>query len=670
MPRVPRSLAIWLGLLTVVSLVPTSVVALKEKDHEHVPQVSPTWNVRFKDMVLWQRVTSLGALVIGTESGVHGVNPGNGQIVWSHTRFGELDKDRFEEIDGTPYVVLAGGQTGAGGIILDSVDGRVVLDSRRVGVTRVLGKHVLPRSRTLMVLAVRDGSTARSMLQFDLATGQSLWVHDKLLGNAADTPDDDDQVGAAQSSVSQAGLTAEPIEVSDEAFLVATERGVYNLDARTGKVGWKVRSPGKVLETRFFRRPAQDDVIFVGMEAVSKVQGAAEDVHAFYGAFRLTDGRSVWNGLVRVGGRLNDVAFHAKGLIVTSRTDGTGRVKLVDYATGKSLWRDGGRGIELPLGVIEVGVTDAGVVLTMAERSTEAKKGEEHLLNLLDVEAGSLRLEKPVKVMGRLLSAEVLDGGILYLTDSELNILNPQTGAPAFKKPVRSEHSLITMTTDDGLYAYSRDEGALYRLDRESGSLHKLSRKRVKLEGDELPTSLEVEDDRIVIVSSQNIVAFDSDGSLRYHAHHPAPEQVAWMAPLQRAQAVRAGMQAAGVDRAEGDSVLAASNRRAGSPGGAVAAAVARRYRETVGGRPGGARKYAETVRARVDASRAPREHVYTMVQLSDEYYGLVKINKKTGKMLKMIRLGKKKRAIYAVDSIWDQVYYRPNPFEVVGYKF
>jgi outer membrane protein assembly factor BamB len=657
-----------LGILTILSVVPTPPVeARKEKEHRHVPQASPTWNVRFKEMVQWQRVTSLGTLVIGTESAVHGVNPGNGKIVWSHTRFGGLNESRFEEIDGTPYVVLAGGRAGSGGVILDSVDGRIVFDSQRAGIARVLGRHFLPRSRTLMVLAVREGSTARSMLQFDSVSGNPLWVHDRLLGNE----DGASEEGASPPSpMVRSGLTAEPLEISDEAFLVATRRGVYNLDARTGKIGWKVRGPGGVLETRFFRRPAQEDVIFVGMEAVRKTQGDNGEVSAFYGAFQLSDGRSVWNGLVRVGGRLNDVAFHEKGLIVSSRADEVARVKLVDYATGMSLWRDGGRGIELPGDVIDVGVTDAGVILTMGERGAEPKKVAEKLLNILDLDAGSLRLEKPLKVMGRLLSTEVVPGGILYVTDSDLNVLNPQTGAPVFKKPVRSENSLITKATGEALYAYSQDEGALYRLDRESGSLQKLSGKRAKLEKEELPTSLEVEEERIVVVSSQDIAAFDSEGSPIYHVHHPAPEEVAWMGRLQRAQAVRAGMQAAGIDRAAGDSVLAASNRRAGSPGGSVAMAVARTSRETSRVRPDTAKAYAQAVRARIDASRAPRDHVYMMVQLAGEYYGLAKVSKKNGNMVKMIRLGKKKRPIYAVDSIWNQVYYRPNPFEVVGYKF
>ena len=175
MRRFSLSVSILSGIVLVVLsvLVAPAAAGTKERDkeHEHIAQVSPEWNLRFKGLVKWQRVTPLGTLIVATEGALHGVNPSTGKIVWRHSKLGMLPEDVYSEIDGTPLIVLEGERVGTGGLILDSIDGRVVFSAGRAGFVRVVGRHLLRRSRGLLIEGVRGKDEARTLVFVGVSTG-------------------------------------------------------------------------------------------------------------------------------------------------------------------------------------------------------------------------------------------------------------------------------------------------------------------------------------------------------------------------------------------------------------------------------------------------------------------------------------------------------------------
>ena len=706
MRRFSLSVSILAGIvLFVLSVLVAPAVAGKkerEKEHQHIPQVSPEWNLRFKGLVKWQRVTPLGTLIVATEGALHGINPSTGRIVWRHSKLGMLSEDVYSEIDGTSLIVLEGERVGAGGLILDSIDGRVVFNAGRAGFTRVVGRHLLSRSRGLLIEGVRGKDEARTLVFVDVSTGKLLWAHSRLLG-APPVGSIDAQAESGDGSKASA-MTAAPFEIDSEVVLIATRAGLYSLGARTGKVHWRSAQPKGVVVTRFARRSDTEGVVFVSNE-VRPESGRKKDVQAMFGANHLSDGASVWSGLLKMEGRPNEILFHHDdGLLLSARSDGRGPIRLVEATTGRTLWSGGGPETPLPGSVVDAAVTTAGVVVLMAPGADEKKKSsdeeknvdaakagekkskkkmgwltgwmkgadkeEEFLLNVLDAESGAPRFKDSLKVRGRLLSAQAIPSGIVYVTTSDLNVVDPATGVTVSKKPIRSHGNLITTDTEQSLVAFSSDDGTLYRLDRESGRIETLSKKKVKLDGGDVPMALEVSDDAIVLLSLQSVAVFDHDGALRFHEHREPPEAMAWRLPLLRAQTVRATLALVARDRATDGEPPVISNHRGGRMGTEVAVSLRKGYGRTVSEGAGTTALHQRVLDARLKASADEREHVYMLVQLDKESYGLVKISKKSGRAERMIRMGRTKRPIYGVDSVWGQVYFRPNPFEIAGYRF
>ncbi len=74
--------------------------------------------------------------------------------------------------------------------------------------------------------------------------------------------------------------------------------------------------------------------------------------------------------------------------------------------------------------------------------------------------------------------------------------------------------------------------------------------------------------------------------------------------------------------------------------------------------------------RARFKASATAPEFVFMMVKRARGSYGLARVSKATGKIEGIINLGKDKHPTYQVDGVTNQIFYRPKPTALVGYRF
>jgi hypothetical protein len=411
-------------------------------------------------------------------------------------------------------------------------------------------------------------------------------------------------------------------------------------------------------------------VVFVGKETASTGRSGGESVHSHFSAHRLSDGVSLWPAPARIKGGLNDVIFLDGGLVVGPRTEGRGAITMLDYATGQSRWGRNGKGITIRGGIVDHDMTDAGLLLVTGYDSAWTDKGTEYGLNVLDTASGSLRFKKPVRLMGRIVSTEVTPRGILYVTTSEVNILDPRTGEPRLREPIVSKDSLITARYGHQLYVFSQDAGALYRIDTYQGVAHRLSTTTVRLEEDAAPMALEIGRDTITVVSNQNIIVFNPDGSLKLRAHHPAPRHPALVRALLRARSLGAGMAAFASGVSGGAFGTASRNRPEGSPDRVITAGLAQGYADMAEDYASLSGAYAAAARARFGASATSRDFVFMMVSYTRSGYALAKVSKKSGEVLEVINLGHDKEPIYEVDSLAGRIYYRPTPTRIDGYRF
>src|SRR5688572_16132713 len=63
------------------------------------PKTAPSWSARFTSAINWQRVHSLGFIIVSTNDGLYGINPAEGTIAWENTSFKALDPSRMEEVN-------------------------------------------------------------------------------------------------------------------------------------------------------------------------------------------------------------------------------------------------------------------------------------------------------------------------------------------------------------------------------------------------------------------------------------------------------------------------------------------------------------------------------------------------------------------------------------------
>lgn len=65
------------------------------------------WTTKFTSPIDWQRIHSLGYIIVSTGEGLYAINPDDGKIMWENKNFAALDPSLYEEIEGTEFIAVA-----------------------------------------------------------------------------------------------------------------------------------------------------------------------------------------------------------------------------------------------------------------------------------------------------------------------------------------------------------------------------------------------------------------------------------------------------------------------------------------------------------------------------------------------------------------------------------
>jgi hypothetical protein len=309
-------------------------------------------------------------------------------------------------------------------------------------------------------------------------------------------------------------------------------------------------------------------------------------------------------------------------------------------------------------------------------------------VNVLDVATASLRLKKDAKIKGQLNYAELIPAGLLYVsrpdssTNAEVNILDFATGEPRFKDAIESGKPLVKgangydaaryylhyAVEGKTLYVFANRDNQLYAVDREAGTFRAVGGK-IKLQGDEDPTGMEIRPEGIVLTSPQNLVIVARDGKIRQQVYHPAPRLPGLLRALYAVNAVRAGLYGAAAS-AYGDAFARASRQSNDPVAQQITGQLAQAYSQ--GGRQleGYSRQSMALVTKRFKASLVLPRYVFMLTRASDGQGNvLLQIDKDTAKPLARVNLGKEREPAYAVDDIADMLFLQTAPGTLVGYR-
>jgi outer membrane protein assembly factor BamB len=641
---------------------------------QDAPVLRPAWSVRLDGAVEWQRVAPLGQVLVKTGLGLTALDPQSGRVLWTLPGLGAMAQDHYEEIAGTSLVVLSDGLQKPRVVILDSVDGRVLFDSRGAGVNQVLSRHYLPKSHALLLFGFSEGDPATSMFLVDVDRGSLRWKNNQLLAGQGNFTRK--LTAFLQAATNQSGIVGEPVELDAGTFVIASNTEIFAVKTQSGEIAWRTPNAHGTKATRFHVSPRAPGMVFIGSEttfsSMTTTTGSGqqqESVQSEYTARRVADGAAAWEKPVKVHGGLNDVIFADKGLILSPRTTGKGKILLCDYRTGESMWGKKGKGIDIQGGILNHDWTTAGLVLTTGYDSAWTSKGTEYFLTLLDPDSGMLRFEEPLKLRGRIETTQVIPAGLLYTTTSEVNILDLKTGKTVLAEGLRSDDSLVTTVHGRSLYAYAGKSGTLHRLDLDRATLSTVSREPARLEEDEAPTEIEMRGDRITVLSSQNVVSWGADGALLFHAYYASPRLPGLMRALLRAEQVRMAMASAAAGMGAVAFAGTSTKTAPGSIDRAVTATAAAGYAQASEQAAFLSARYGEQARTRFKATTTVPDFVFMMVARG-KGTGLARVDKETGRIETVIDLGHDREPVYEVDAVSNLIFYRPAPDTVSGYRF
>ena len=676
---------IFTGHLFVILIIFT---ALSSSAQQKLPSA---WSLKFKMPINWQRVHSLGYIIVSTNDGLYGVNPNDGKILWENKNFPALNPATFEEVPGTEFVTIAYKTNNSSTIpmqaIVEVVNGKTLFDSQKESIG-VLSRHVLPSAGKLLVIGMRPKNLVASLFMYDIATGQQNWANDELFKTEAGGKGllgKLQQMGDELSSLQ--ALTSEPYELDQNSLLLTHPNYVIRINSSNGQVIWKNKiEPSKHAQVHF--SPYRKGIVYIGTDIESNTgsgftttsggDGAPQKFYYnLYYAYDVNTGTPVWRQPAKENDLLNQVIPHEKGLIICPRSSQKPTINLVNYETGETLWGKKGKGIKAEGSVVSYIETKQGILITTAFDNAWNNKAEEYFLNILDPNSGTLKYPKPVRLKGDLIRSELTPKGLLFTTTKEVNILDTNTGTLVWANsieagnPFNSDVPRPFATGDNGagkMFVYSPKEKALFEVDKQAGTSKKITTTKAEFEGKEIPGSIDVLTDGVIMMSEQNIMKCGSDGSIQYHKYYEAPREPAFMRALLAAQAIRAAYigSAAGVYSAS----FAQASQQSNDPAGK---AIGQEFSKGFGDLSKAGFEYSANAmkqfNARYKASLSTPNFMIMMTKQEKKGNQLVQINKNNGEIINAIDIKNDKEPEYEVDQIYNYVYYRTSPSELVCYK-
>lgn len=651
-----------------------------------------SWTAKFNNAINWQRVHSLGYIIVSTSDGLYGVEPHDGKIVWENKSFPSLNPANFAEVTGTEFATIAYVTEKTSTIpmqaIIEVATGKVLFDSQKEGIG-VISRHVLPAAGKLLVIGMRPENLVASLFMYDIASGQQVWANDDLFKSESAGKGFLGKLQALGNELnSLQPLTSEPFELDQNSLLLTHPNYVIRINSSNGEVVWKnAIEPSKNGQIIF--SPYQKGIVYIGTDIESSsgsgfttTSGSNQNTpqkfyYNLYYAFDVNTGALVWKQPARESDLLNQIIPYEKGLIICPRSSQKPTINLVDYSTGATIWGKKGKGIKAEGSVVNHIVMDLGILITTAFDNAWNNKAEEYYLNILDPQTGTLKYEKSVKLKGDLIRTELIPTGLLFITTKEVNILEISTGTLRWPSsieagnPFNSDKVRPFPTGDGGtnnLYVYSPKEKALYVIDKQAGTNKKITTAKIEFEGKEIPTAIDVVSDGVIMSSEQNIMKVGFDGLVKYFKYYPAPREPAVMRALLAAQAVRAayigtvaGAYAAAFAQAEQESTDQA--------GKAVSKEMSSGFGELSEAGFAYSAGAMSQFNARYKASRATPDFVMMMTKPDKQGNQLMQVSKANGEPLNAIEIKNEKEPEYDIDEIYNYVYYRTSPGEIKCYK-
>lgn len=625
-------------------------------------QVKEIWTKDVPGGFLWQKVFASGNYLISNTEGLSKVNNETGKTMWTLKSFSNISMESVDELPGTSLVsVKKDGVT----YMIEPFSGEIKFDSKSAGIFELKETKVLYQSNGLF-LAGKDYENKPAIMFVSVNSGKVQWKMQEEFGGII--------------SVN---------ELSKTELLLVTVFNIYKIDITNGSFIWKnsvsaesekvanmsgafgnlvkdiaVNAADKSdIVVRYFENPSRT-VFVLGVEKKENKpspdgKSTVEVFKNSYHAYNMIDGKRLWSNAVEMGGKISQCAFYNENFVVMPNDDMMTKVNMFDLKTGAGKWGKKGKGTKIKGGVSSSYLANDKMMIVTS------KSGKNSLF-ILDINTGLPLFKKPTKISGEISQTFLTAKGILYVTNYEINAIDPATGILAFEQSIYTNPALVK-ETDDKLYVFDKSKGKIVSIDLMTCTVADISQNAISADGKEEFNSLELRTDGFILSSSQNLAYINRNGATVFNKYFPAPKESGLMQALHYAQAARAayiGVRAAQASVAFND----AARQTSSATGKQVLGDFGNAYGDLSKEATGFALQSIKQAQARFKATAQSRDFVIILTD-TDRGNVLAVVNKNTGELIGEVNLGREKNPKYTVDDITGQIFMENKKGNIVSYK-
>ena len=592
---------------------------------------TPEYQYNFDGPVKWMMLHESGTLIASTGEALVGIKPNKADLHFKLDRLKKVKEENLELVPGTPYLIVKPkGLLNQGHVsVVDVVKGKIVFDTRDADWQGgVSSRHFIRPEMMLVVNGMHNDKESGKYTQgvglYDMKTGELVKIFKRKASNI--------MVGVP--------------DVKGNTIIIPGLKNVKAYDISSGSEKWtadvknatRISSNDESNEIYAFRTKGGNTVVY-------KIDGTS-------GALKWTDGNKLKGNLARY-------EFTKGGLAVVTNVDNSGKKGLGKLASGKSESKiyllDTNSGVDLwdkspkTKGYVShFYIEDDGILFAVASGG----------VNKISFD-GQAQWKKPLKTGANIQLMARVAKGVLYISESNADIIDMSSGESVFGKPIKYKKSKSVASAFDeerNRFLLSCKDG-IYEIDGDSGSFN-LMNNDINFDGKEVPTEIDVRENGILLTSDQNLLWLDYDGTEKDHVYHRAPGKSAFGAILVGA------LTAASAAAAVSHSAQAGALKGAGVPS----------YNSTVNYHEAQAESWAKVADAgfqelakRFKATKATENSAFILTKI-DGGVGLVKVDKDSGKTLKEI-LVKNKDPMYEVDDFEGVLYFKAKGNTIHAYN-
>ena len=572
-------------------------------------------------------LTEVGTLVVASNDGLIGIKPESKEVLFNFTDYGRVKPEELFFPPVSPYVVVS--QNGFGGIsakkaVIDYLSGKKLFSTEDNGWKAATLCEVMMPQNKLVVSGQRraDEKYATAVAIYNLDTGAQESFFNLKSGEV---------------------VSGRPL-LLENSIIIPTTKSLINVALPTGDVLWTT----KVDDIKWMVADASETEIY-GVETTSN--GKNSKIHKVSAS-----GDLLWSEPHKLKGIVSNFEILPQGLAIVSNVDNSGKSGIMKLTSGRSESKiaflsasngeDQWEKAPKTKGYVQhFYIMDDGILFGIYEGG----------INKISFEGATL-FKKPLKTGENILTMAETPQGLIYVTESDANIVNLHSGDQVWKKPLKFKRAQAVSTTYDSQnnrYLISADDNLL-SIDAASGESTVLAKS--KFDGKEDPQHVEVRNDGVLLTSDQNMTLLDWDGNELWHEYKRAPGKSAVGAIL------------AGVTAVATAATAAASYHSANQNRNRLGQLTQRgeRYENLGDGMAAASGASIAEMLKKFKATSATQDAQFILTKL-DEGVGLVKLNKDTGSLEKEIIL-KDKKPTYEVDDRTGVLYYQANNQTVYMY--